>query len=250
MVTKARSILITGAAGAVGSALARVYATPGIHLFLGDLNSDRLEVLTTACRALGATVDSLVVDVTDRPGMAAWIEAADVRQPLDLVISLAGISRGTARREEEMEEVRAVFEVNLNGMLNTIEPVLPLMRKRRRGQIALMSSQAGCRGFPVAPSYCATKAAIRVYAEGLRARLLRENIGVSVIIPGFIKSPLTDANPYPMPFLISAERAASLIKRGLERNKPRLRFPQPIPAATYLLSLLPPSWVDRFITLK
>ena len=250
MVTEARSILITGAAGAVGSALARVYAAPGIHLFLGDLNSDRLEVLTTACRSLGATVDSRVVDVTDRSGMASWIAAVDARQPLDLVISLAGISRGTARREEEMEEVRAVFEVNLNGMLNTIEPVLPLMRKRRRGQIALMSSQAGCRGFPVAPSYCATKAAIRVYAEGLRARLLREHIGVSVIIPGFIKSPLTAANPYPMPFLISAERAAHIIKRGLARNKPRLRFPQPIPAATYLLSLLPPSWVDRFITLK
>jgi NAD(P)-dependent dehydrogenase (short-subunit alcohol dehydrogenase family) len=182
--------------------------------------------------------------------MATWIEGADARQPLDLVISLAGISRGTARQEERMDEVRAVFEVNLTGMLNTIEPALPLMRKRRRGQIALMSSQAGCRGFPDAPSYCATKAAIRVYAEGLRARLLRENIGVSVIIPGFIKSPMTDANPFPMPFLISAERAAQIIKRGLARNKPRLRFPQPIPAATYLLSLLPPSWVDRFIALK
>jgi NADP-dependent 3-hydroxy acid dehydrogenase YdfG len=246
----AKSILITGAAGAVGSALARVYAAPGIHLALGDLNCDRLEVLTTACRALGATVDSRVVDVTDRPDMASWIEGADDRQPLDLVISLAGISRGSARREETMDQVRAVFAVNLDGMLNTIEPALARMRIRRRGQIALMSSQAGCRGFPVAPSYCATKAAIRVYAEGLRARLLRENIGISVIIPGFIKSPMTDANPYPMPFLISAERAAHIIKRGLERNKARLCFPQPIPAASYFLTLLPPSWLDRFITLK
>jgi NADP-dependent 3-hydroxy acid dehydrogenase YdfG len=234
----------------VGSALSRVYAAPGIHLALGDLDKDRLEVLTIACRSLGATVDSRVVDVTDRADMASWIEGADARQPLDLVISLAGISRGTARREEEMEEVRAVFDVNLNGMLNTIEPALPLMRKRRRGQIALMSSQAGSRGFPVAPSYCATKAAIRVYGEGLRARLLRENIWVSVIIPGFIKGPLTADNPYPMPFLISAERAAHIIKRGLARNQPRLRFPQPIAAAMYLLSLLPPSWVDRFIALK
>jgi NADP-dependent 3-hydroxy acid dehydrogenase YdfG len=247
---EAKSILITGAAGAIGSPLARAYAAPGIHLYLGDLNSDRLEILTTACRALGATVDGCVVDVTDRPGMAAWIEGADARQPLDLVISLAAISRGTARREEEMEEVREVFAVNLNGMLNTIEPALPLMRKRRRGQLALMSSQAGCRGFPMAPSYCATKAAIRVYAEGLRGRLLREHIGVTVIIPGFIQSPLTVDNPYPMPFLISAERAARLIKRGLTRNRPRLRFPLPIAAGTYLLSLLPPSWLDRFLALK
>lgn len=250
MPTEAKSILITGAAGAIGSALVLAYAAPGIHLFLGDINARRLETVTVASRKAGAMVDAIVVDVTDRHGMAHWIAEADALQPLDLVISLAGISHGSTRREETMEQVRAVFAVNLEGMLNTIEPALSLMRKRQHGQIALMSSQAGWRGFPVAPSYCATKAAIRVYAEGLRARLLRENIGVSVIIPAFVKSPMTDANPYPMPFRITAERAARIIKRGLARNKPRIRFPIPIPAAVYLLSLLPPSWVDRFITLK
>jgi len=179
--------------------------------------------------------------------MAAWIKAAD---PLDLAVSLAGVSRGSLRRVPTMEEVREVFAVNLNGMLNTIEPLLPLMKKRRRGQIALMSSLAGTRGFPVSPSYCATKAAIRVYAEGLRARLARENIWVTVIIPGFIKSPLTDQNHYPMPFLISAERAARLIKRGPARNKSRLCFPQPYPLLAYLISLLPPSLLDRVIVLN
>jgi NAD(P)-dependent dehydrogenase (short-subunit alcohol dehydrogenase family) len=247
---EAKSILITGAAGAIGSALVLAYAAPGIHLFLGDINARRLETVTIAGRKAGATVDGILVDVTDRNGMAHWITEADALQPLDLVISLAGISHGSTRREETMEQVRAVFAVNLEGMLNTIEPALTLMRKRQRGQIALMSSQAGWRGFPVAPSYCATKAAIRVYAEGLRARLLRENIGVSVIIPAFVKSPMTDANPYPMPFRITAERAARIIKQGLARNKPRIRFPTPIPAAVYLMSLLPPSWVDRFITLR
>lgn len=250
MVTEAKSILITGAAGSIGSALARAYAAPGIRLFLGDLNPTRLAVVATACRTMGALVDATEVDVTNRHGMASWIKGADAQQPLDLVISLAGISRGSARREETMEEVRAVFAVNLDGMLNTIEPALPLMRKNQGGQIALMSSQAGCRGFPVAPSYCATKAAIRVYAEALRARLLRENIGVTIIIPGFVKSTMTDANPYPMPFLVSAERAARIIKRGLARNKARITFPLPIAIGMYLFSLLPPSWVDRFITLK
>lgn len=250
MVQEAKSILITGAAGGIGSALARAYAAPGVYLFLGDLESAPLEALTDACRDMGATAHGAVVDVIDRKAMAEWITKADAVQPLDLVILLAGISKGSRRREETMEEARAVFAVNLEGMLNTIEPVLPLMRKRRRGQIALMSSQAGCRGFPEAPSYCATKAAIRVYAEGLRARLLRENVGVSVIIPGFVKTPMTDANPYPMPFRIRAARAAGIIKRSLARNKPRIRFPQPIPAAVYALSLLPPSWIDRLVTLK
>jgi NADP-dependent 3-hydroxy acid dehydrogenase YdfG len=244
------SILITGAAGGIGSALTRAYATPGTQLFLGDLDARRLEALTDVCRTLGATAAGAVVDVTDRNAMAAWITEADAVQPLDLVIVLAGISHGTVQQEETPEEIRAVFAVNLDGMLNTIEPILPRMRNRRRGQIALMSSQAGFRGFAVAPSYCATKSAIWAYAEGLRGRLLREHIGVSVIIPGFVKTALTDDNPYPMPFRISAERAAGIIKRGLARNQARIRFPQPIPAVVYLLSLLPPSWVDRFVTLK
>lgn len=154
------------------------------------------------------------------------------------------------RQEETPREIRAVFEVNLDGMLNTIEPVLPLFRQRGRGQIALMSSQAGCRGFPVAPSYCATKAAIRVYGEGLRARLLRENIVVSVINPAFIKSAMTDANPYHMPFRLSAEQAAGIIKKGLADKKARLCFPFPLVVGTYLLSLLPQSLVDRFLLLK
>jgi len=244
------SILITGAAGGIGSALTRAYAAPGMHLFLGDLDARRMEALTDVCRTMGANVAGTVVDVTDRKAMASWITEADTVKPLDMVIVLAGISHGTIQQEETPEEIRAVFAVNLDGMLNTIEPILPGMRKRQRGQIALMSSLAGFRGFAVAPSYCASKSAIWAYAEGLRGRLLREHIGVSVIIPGFVKTTLTDYNPYPMPFRISAERAARIIKRGLAQNKARIRFPGPFPAVVYLLSLLPPSWVDRFVTLK
>jgi NADP-dependent 3-hydroxy acid dehydrogenase YdfG len=242
--TDPRSILITGAAGGIGAPLAYAYAAPEVHLFLGDSNAEGLEPVTARCRTLGAIVQGMVVDVTDREAMAAWITAADAIKPLDLVITLAGISRGSVKKEETAEQVRSVFAVNLDGMLNSIEPVLPLMRSRRHGQIALMSSQAGFRGFAVAPSYCATKSAIRVYAEGLRARLHRENIGVSVIIPGFVKTSMTDANPYYMPFRTSAERAAQIIKQGLSRNKARICFPQPIPAIVYLLIYSSP-FLDR-----
>ena len=163
----ASSILITGAAGSMGTALARAYAAPGIHLFLGDIEAEPLESLAARCRSLGARVWPTVVDVTNRADMAAWISQSDQIQPLDLIIALAGISRGTFSREETTEETRAVFAVNLDGMLNTVEPAIPLFRQRGRGQIALTSSLAGTRGFPVAPSYCATKAAIRVYGEAL-----------------------------------------------------------------------------------
>jgi NADP-dependent 3-hydroxy acid dehydrogenase YdfG len=245
-----QSILITGAAGGIGREIALAYAEPGIHLFLGDIDAFRLAEVAAECRARGAEVEGAPVDVTHREDMAEWILDADARKPLDLVISLAGISRGSVKREETSEDIRSVLAVNLEGLLNTIEPVLPRFRERRRGQLALTSSYAGFRGFPVAPSYCATKAAIRVYGEGLRARLHREGVGVTVIIPGFVKTPMTDANPYYMPFRVTAERAAAIIKRGLARNKARIRFPQPIPLVVNFLSLLPPAWIDRFVTLK
>lgn len=245
-----QSILITGAAGGIGAALARVYAQPGMHLFLGDNDGARLDALVAACRAQGADAQMTQVDVTDKTAMAAWIKAANNTKPLDLVVMLAGVSYGTAAQEETPEETRRTFAINLDGMLNTMEPVLPLFRQRRRGQLALMSSHGGCRGFPIAPSYSATKAAIRVYGEGLQARLRRENIGVSVIIPGFVQTPFTEKNDFPMPFRVSAPRAARIIQRGLARGLPRICFPWPINLAVYFLSLLPRRLVDRFVALK
>jgi NADP-dependent 3-hydroxy acid dehydrogenase YdfG len=246
----ASSILITGAAGGIGTALAKAYAAPGVHLFLGDIEVERLENLASQCRSLGAQTWSTVVDVTNRQDMAAWITQSHQIRALDLVIALAGISRGTRSREETTAETREVFAINLDGMLNTVEPAIPLFRDRGQGQLALMSSLAGSRGFPVAPSYCATKAAIRVYGEALRCRLLRENIVVSVINPGFVKSTLTDANPYPMPFRVSAEQAARTIKTRLAKGQARICFPLPIAAGSYVLRLLPQSLLDRFIRLK
>lgn len=244
------SILITGAAGGIGIALARVYAAPGVHLFLGDTNAAGLAALAAECRARGAAADWTQVDVTDQAAMAAWIKAADQVQPLDLVVMLAGVGYGNATQEETPAETRRTFAINLDGMLNTIEPVLPLFRQRQRGQLALMSSHGAARGFPIAPSYSATKAAVRVYGEGLRAWLRRENIFVSVIIPGFVRTPMTDKNDFPMPFIISAEKAARIIHQGLAQERPRISFPRPVNWAVYLMSLLPKALVDRFVALK
>lgn len=244
------SILITGAAGGIGAALARVYAGAGMHLFLGDTDFAGLAALSAECRALGAEARAAQVDVTDRAAMVAWIEAADKTKPLDLVILLAGVAYGGAEQEETPEETRRTFAINLDGMLNTIEPVLPLFRQRQRGQLALMSSHGASRGFPIAHSYSATKAAIRVFGEGLQARLRRENIFVSVIIPGFVQTPFTEKNDFPMPFRVSAPRAARIIQRGLARVRPRICFPWPINVAVYLMSLLPLALVDRFVALK
>lgn len=242
-----KSVLITGASGGIGSALARAYARPGRHLFLGDVNREKLDQLCDACNESGAVAAGRVVDVTDRDDMKSWIEEADGTAALDLVIANAGISHGNLNHEETEEQTRAVFAVNLDGTLNTILPVLPPMRSRKRGQVAIMGSLACVRGFPHSPSYCASKAAIRVFGQGLRARVAREGVSVCVIIPAFVRTPMTDANLYGMPWRIEADEAARIIQRKLSQDKPEFVFPRPYPLAAWIASAMPSS-VMSFVT--
>lgn len=248
--TSPTSILITGAAGGIGSALAHAYATSGIHLFLGDKNAAMLETVCASCRNLGAVTEGRVLDVRDRIAMEQWIAEADAIRPLDLVIANAGISRGHLAEEETADDIRTVFAVNIDGMLNTVLPVLPLFRSRKRGQIALMSSLAGVCGLPHAPSYSAAKAAIRVFGQGLRARVAREGVSVSVIIPAFVKTRMTNKNRFYMPWWIEADQAARIIQRKLARNKPEFVFPRPYPAVARIVSALPPSLINAFFKLR
>ncbi|MBM3601795.1 MAG: SDR family NAD(P)-dependent oxidoreductase [Alphaproteobacteria bacterium] len=242
-----RSILITGASGGIGAALARGYASPGIALALGGRDGDRLARVAADCRAAGAGVDADAIDVTDRHAMAAWIAHADARAALDLVIANAGISAGAGGRGESPEQTRRIFATNVDGALNTVLPAIPLMQARGRGQIAIMSSIAGFRGLPGAPAYSASKAVVRIWGEGLRGQLARDGIGVSVICPGYVRTPMTAANRFPMPFLMDADRAARIIRRGLERNRARIAFPLPMYWAVLLLQALPPGWTDRLL---
>lgn len=242
-----RSIVITGASSGIGEALALLYAAPGIDLALTGRDAARLEAVAARCRAEGATVTAATVDAADRAAMAAWLESVDAVSPVDLLIANAGISAGTGGGVETEEQARRILSVNLDGTLNSVHPLLPAMRARRRGQIALMASQAAFRGLPGAPAYCASKAAVRVYGEALRGDLAGEGIGVSVICPGFVKSRMTAVNRFPMPFLMETGAAAHAIRRGLARNAARIGFPWPMAAAVWLLALLPPGWTDALL---
>jgi short-subunit dehydrogenase len=243
-----RSILITGASSGIGTALARAYAEPGIRLVLGGRDATRLEAAAAACRAAGAEVDAEIHDVLDRAGMERWVAAADEARPLDLVIANAGISGGTGGGTEPAEQVRRIMAINVDGALNTVLPAIPRLVARRHGQIALVSSLAGYRGMPGAPAYCASKAALKVFGEGLRGELAADGVGVSVVCPGYIDTPMTKRNRFPMPLLMDADRAARIIKRGLARNKARIAFPWPMAALVWLLQALPPGLIDRALT--
>jgi len=239
-----RSILITGASNGIGAALATGYAAPGVFLALSGRNADRLEAVARQCRERGADVAVKAIEVVDRAAMSAWIGSVDDAQPLDLVIANAGISSGTARSSDPAEKVREIFAVNVDGLLNTIDPAILRMQARRQGQLALVSSIAGFRGLPGTPAYGASKAAVRSYGEGLRGSLWGDGIGVSVICPGFVVSGMTAANPFHMPLIMPADKAAGIIRRGLARDKARIAFPWLMYFFVWLMNVLPPAWTD------
>ncbi len=239
------SILITGASSGLGAGLARAHAAPGVTLHLSGRDMARLDEVAGQCRARGAEVHAARVDVTDKTATAAWVEASEALRPLDLVIANAGISAGTGGGGETAAQTRAIFAVNVDGVFNTVMPAIPLLRARRRGQVGIMSSLAGFRGFPGAPAYCASKAAVRVWGEGLRGELAPSGIGVSVICPGFVATPMTAVNRFSMPFLMDVERASAIMARGLAENRGRIAFPWPMHVMARMAGCLPSRLMDR-----
>jgi len=239
-----KHIVITGASSGLGAALALEYAAGGVRLSLHGRNGERLAQVAAQARHLGAEVATHSGDVGDKDDMAAWIAARDTVHEIDLVIANAGISGGTSRQRESAEQVEAIFAANVGGVFHTVQPALACMMGRRRGQIAIISSLAGFRGFAGAPAYCASKAAVRVYGEGLRGEMMRHNIEVNVVCPGFIKTPMTDVNRFCMPMIMSPEQAARIIRRGLERDRAHIAFPFMLYAAVRLLAALPQGLMD------
>ncbi len=236
-------VLITGATGGIGSALAKVYAQENTTLILQGRNLNKLEELSIECTALGARVITKVIDLREREFFSAWLSQVSAQEALDLVIVNAGININIGKNKvgESWSDAQALIDINVLAAMATVNSVLPEMRQRGKGQIALMSSLAAYYGLPVTPSYCASKAAIKAYGEALRGWLSEEGIQVNVIMPGYVESQMCYEMPGPKPFLWSAEKAASTIKRRLARNQARISFPFPLNLGTWFLSVLPAS---------
>lgn len=240
-----KNIAITGASSGLGAALARHYAAPGVTLHLQGRDAGRLAQVASMCQEREATVYFRSVDVTDAQAMQDWLAAANAVAPLDLVIANAGISAGTGGNAgEDGAQVRRIFATNVDGVINTLQPVIPAMVSRGRGQIAIMSSLAGIRALPSCPAYSASKAAVRYYGESLRGVLGKHGVEVNVICPGYIKTPMTEVNNFPMPFIMDVDKAASRIAEGLAKNKARIAFPRKLYWPLWLISCLSPAITD------
>ena len=222
-------IVITGASSGIGRALAIHYSKDSLNeLFLCGRRKPNLEETNKLC---GGKAAIKVLDITDRDAAKQWIKECNP----DLVVANAGV----ATRKETTENIYNTFTVNVFGVLNTIQPAIEIFKKRKHGQIAIISSIAGYRGLPSAASYSASKSCVKAYGEALRISLKPYNIKVNVICPGFIRSEITDQNNFKMPFFMETEKAAEVIARRLKKNVGLIAFPWPLRFAAWLVSILP-----------
>jgi short-subunit dehydrogenase len=249
-----RSALITGASSGIGQALAEALARPGATLHLSGRDASRLEAVAAACRGRGATVHPVILDVRDAEAMAAWIAGAG---RLDFVVANAGISAGTGdHAPEEPAQARAIFAVNLDGVLNTVLPAMAVMAAQApgtdgvRGNIAAIASIAAFVPAPGAAAYCAAKAAVDAWIVAAAYGARRQGIRLTSVCPGYVRSRMTARNRFPMPGLMDADRAARIILRGVAAGRVRVAFPWWMALAARLAGLLPPRLLAAVLAMQ
>lgn len=242
-------IVITGASAGLGRALALAYAAPGVVLGLAGRDAGRLSAAAEACRAKGATVKTGQIDVRDATTMQAWLHEFDNTHPIDLLIANAGAASTLASAQdwEELERTAAIVDTNFYGAMHAVLPVIARMRLRRSGQIALISSLAALRGMAISPAYCASKAAIKAYGDSVRPILSRDGIRMSIVLPGFVKTAMSDVFPGDKPFLWSADKAAQHIQHKLKAGRAEIAFPGLLAFGMRLLPLLPAVVADAIL---
>jgi short-subunit dehydrogenase len=242
-------VLITGASGAIGGALAREYAAPGTHLVLHGRRREALESLAEACRARGAWVELSDIELTDDRQLEAWLADLAERGLPDIVFANAGQNShvGVAGTLEPWEEVSELLAINLRVPMAMAQALAPAMVRRGRGQLVFISSLAAWHGLPVTPSYSASKAGLKAYGEGLRGHLAPHGVGVSVVMPGYVRSAMCDAMPGPKPWRWSPERAARAIRRGVTCNRARIAFPWLLNHGCWWLAVLPAALSQRLL---
>jgi short-subunit dehydrogenase len=223
-----RTVVITGASRGLGRALALAYAAPGRRLALLARNQELLRYTARLCEMRGAQVLQKTCDVTDQEAMGAFVAAVEAGGPIDLAIANAGDFWGNGPNGalEPLARALGLIKVNLDGAIVTVNSVLPLMRDRKQGQIALIASLAALNPLADAPAYSASKAGLAAYGAALREMLAPEGIAVSIVCPGHIDTDHTEVQVGPLPLLMLPDEAARIVAAGLARRRGLIAFPR------------------------
>ena len=242
-------VVITGASGGIGAALAKCYAQPGVTLGLIARDARRLEPLAEHCRRQGSEVITKAVDVRNREELQQWLCEFDDWRTIDCLIANAGVTCGLGenRGPETNEEAERLADVNYKGVVNSVSALVTRMQQRGNGKLVLVSSLAAWGPLADMPSYSATKAAIHAYGHSLRRWLKPFGIKVTILCPGFVTSPMSARHHGARPFEISAEKAAGKMKKAITRGRRVFAFPLPLALGLYLCRLLPPAISDWFM---
>ena len=237
-------VWITGASSGIGAALSTELAARGFVVAATARNEKALAELADTA----ANIHAFAGDITDRSGMAALVDTIERDLcPIDMAVLNAGIYLPTNFPEFDADLFDRSFAVNLGGTVNCLAPLVPLMSGRGRGRIAIVSSVAGYGGLPTSAAYGATKAALFNLGESLAMDLAAHGVKVSMIAPGFVRTPATDVNTFPMPFIISADDAARRIANGLEKGQAHIAFPKRFSYLLRLINLLPRGLYTRLV---
>ena len=245
-----QNIFITGASSGIGSALASHYASQGAALGLAARRSEQLEALAKTLAGAGAgKVSCYPLDVTDAAALRAAADdfmASSGGAP-DIVVANAGVSAGTLTEYgEDLDVIRRILDINVYGLAATFSPFIPAMQRAaadgRPGRLVGIASVAGIRGLPGAEAYSASKAAAINYLESLRLEMRSSGVRVVTIAPGYIATPMTAINPYPMPFMLTAEEGARRFARAIERGTSYTVIPWQMGIVAKVLRLLP-NWL-------
>jgi len=238
-------IWITGASMGIGAHLARHAAEQGWTVAISARSVDKLDALAAegAGTATGTAVDRIhayPLDVLDLDATRAVVERIEADLgPITIAVLNAGTHADMPADAFDARAVAQIFDLNLTGTANSLEPLLQRFLPRKSGHVALTASVAGYRGLPRAAAYCASKAGTIALAESLAAEIGHKGVKIQVICPGFVRTPLTDKNPFPMPFLMEPEEAARRIWNGLMGSAFEIAFPRRFVWQLKLLALLP-----------